>query len=450
MSGIRNNVFWGTNVDFTGNNPPSSGVITDDGQILIGSVVFPNIRAGKITSLDTSINWTFGQGTIDGSVNVASIPQIPTQFVTDNGTATPALNILNVNGVGTIHTSGTGNNLTIEDKPATTFRNIGMTVSSGLLTIHGDDGLALSASNPGIVVMPSNVNHGQSVVYKITQNYTLQDTSLGTDLDGATWGTTAAVEWSSAQMPLFPYFVSKSDDTAIIPMIARKFYNGTRANTVTVKGTSNPANAADFISLDSTITNTDYQGTQTLRFGWFLVTKDASDNWTFIDLDFNQGVGVFPTKRAFGFPQGQNGAQPNSWYSSDNGIETMPTFFQAGYSYYLHEDGTCTLSHAFDNIAIGGSAFGDGRLRIHTPLPITGGGNSQSLGTLEARISTDPASFPRILTMTCSLQTDPIVGDVYILQPVYNDMHGRRMNVDEMMRGVNDLSMHYRARMLEA
>lgn len=64
MAGIKNDVFFGSNVDFTG-NAFVSPQITADGQLLIGSSVAPNIRAGSLTSLDASIAITVGNGTIN-------------------------------------------------------------------------------------------------------------------------------------------------------------------------------------------------------------------------------------------------------------------------------------------------------------------------------------------------------------------------------------------------
>lgn len=48
------------------------------------------------------------------ATTTGSMPSVPTSFVTDDGTAIPALNILNVIGGSGIETSGSGNTITIE------------------------------------------------------------------------------------------------------------------------------------------------------------------------------------------------------------------------------------------------------------------------------------------------------------------------------------------------
>ena len=76
-------------------------------------------------------------------------PDVPTEFVTDSGTAVPALNILEILGSGGATTSGSGNVVTI-------------TVSSSSpLTIDGDTGSA--TGNP--ITFNANFNSGSSVKF---------------------------------------------------------------------------------------------------------------------------------------------------------------------------------------------------------------------------------------------------------------------------------------------
>ena len=98
MGGLYNNVFYGDNVDFTGNAVPSAQVTTD-GQLLIGATAAPHIRAGTLTSTGGTVNITPGAGTINleatgGGTIVAFL-----------GYLNPAVS--NVTGNGTIYTLGT-------------------------------------------------------------------------------------------------------------------------------------------------------------------------------------------------------------------------------------------------------------------------------------------------------------------------------------------------------
>jgi len=67
MAGIHNEILYAENMDFREVWPPV-GQITQDGQIFIGSAVAPFLQAGFITSTGGTINWTFGNGTINAEV----------------------------------------------------------------------------------------------------------------------------------------------------------------------------------------------------------------------------------------------------------------------------------------------------------------------------------------------------------------------------------------------
>lgn len=72
MAGIHNEVLYGANMDFREVWPPV-GQITQNGQLFIGGVASPNLGAGFITSTGGTINWTFGQNTINGEVSPSTI-----------------------------------------------------------------------------------------------------------------------------------------------------------------------------------------------------------------------------------------------------------------------------------------------------------------------------------------------------------------------------------------
>lgn len=110
MAGFNNDVLIADNVDFRGVSP-TSGQVTTDGQLLIGSTVAPNIRVGTLTSTGGTLTITPGSGTINldlagGSVGVDSVavqattapgvsPVLPTGagLMTVNGAAVAAQTI---------------------------------------------------------------------------------------------------------------------------------------------------------------------------------------------------------------------------------------------------------------------------------------------------------------------------------------------------------------------
>jgi|SRR5271166_94171 len=108
MSGFSNGTVYGSNVDFTGNTQPTPQIISN-GQLLIGSTTSPNIRAGSLTSSDSSINITVGAGTID----LRSSSALPNSFTTDSGTANPSGNVLKIVGGNGLNTTGSSNIVTV-------------------------------------------------------------------------------------------------------------------------------------------------------------------------------------------------------------------------------------------------------------------------------------------------------------------------------------------------
>jgi hypothetical protein len=110
--GFDNTTLYCDNVDFRGVSPVEPQMIAD-GQLLIGSSVAPQIRAGLMTSLDGSVTITVGNGTIDlaavggggGSavVNVTTATQamaVNTQYIANNVSAKVVFTLPAVAAVG--------------------------------------------------------------------------------------------------------------------------------------------------------------------------------------------------------------------------------------------------------------------------------------------------------------------------------------------------------------
>jgi len=69
--------------------------------------------------------------------------------------------------------------------------NIGFTLSTQTLTVHGADGTALSATNPGYVLVQDPANANQMKVFTVTANQAMTNT----EMNGNTHGTTASTAW---------------------------------------------------------------------------------------------------------------------------------------------------------------------------------------------------------------------------------------------------------------
>jgi len=102
-----------------------------DGMIVIGATA-GTPEAANITSIGGTVTITNGANTINLEAGAA----VPTSFVTDAGTATPALNILNVLGGNNISTVGAGNTVTL-NLTGTTDHAIQIGNATGSLTSVG-------------------------------------------------------------------------------------------------------------------------------------------------------------------------------------------------------------------------------------------------------------------------------------------------------------------------
>lgn len=87
MSGFENDVLVASNVNFNNSAPkPHTGIITTDGQLLIGSTASPKIRAGVLTSPDASVTIGYDAPNItlqaSGSApNPAAVVQLVDDFI---------------------------------------------------------------------------------------------------------------------------------------------------------------------------------------------------------------------------------------------------------------------------------------------------------------------------------------------------------------------------------
>ena len=147
------------NVCFDQSTRPFSGIVTADGQLLIGSAVAPFIRASTLTAgTGVSITNAAGSITIGLSGGGISIDSIATQSGTSPVTPTGA-GLVNISGAGSTTTVGSANTVTVQ---LTGLTNHAVLVGAGTSTITklgvGTNGQVLigaTAADPAFATLTS-------------------------------------------------------------------------------------------------------------------------------------------------------------------------------------------------------------------------------------------------------------------------------------------------------
>jgi hypothetical protein len=118
------------NVNFSGSNP-TLGQVTSNGQLLIGSTFVPHIAVGTITSPDGSITPSYSSPNITLQVSGGTTVG---KTITGNsgGALSPVAGNWNIQGTGSITTSGSGNTLTPQ---LTGLTNHNVLLGAGTATI---------------------------------------------------------------------------------------------------------------------------------------------------------------------------------------------------------------------------------------------------------------------------------------------------------------------------
>lgn len=195
MGGVHNEIVYGANVDFREVWPPVGQMVLD-GQLLIGATVAPFIRAARPTATDGSFTWTFGAGTLDGSLTQAT--------TTQKGGSTIATNAETLTG------SDTSKIVTPDDLKA----------KLGAQTLHavilgGGNTAALNASTVGVdgTIFIGNTGSDPGFASTIPGSITLAKSISGSDISfitsnlsntaSSTANIEALVAGSSAGDPYF-------------------------------------------------------------------------------------------------------------------------------------------------------------------------------------------------------------------------------------------------------
>ena len=216
-------------------------------------------------------------------------------------------------------------------------RNIGITYSAGTFTVCGQDGTALSASNPGFVTLQDRSSPGLLKTITVTANQTFIDDAGASQIIGNLFGLTTSVATTGVDVPFFLYAVCNDAESAVAFMISR-FPNATTSPTSTKIGKAGSAIADTQGSMFSlaNITVTDYDSNPCLSVGSFRMRMSNLNDWTVQTLSARDGIGHYQEGLQFAFPRGQFGAASSKVFKNNGG--TAPDDSAGGYTYYIDSE----------------------------------------------------------------------------------------------------------------
>ncbi len=233
-----------------------------------------------------------------------------------------------------------------------------LTFSGGVLTIKGEDGNDLSATNFGYV--PCVDADGKKVALKVTANGVLKDDSNAfSDLTNLGFGISEGADWGQ-DAPFFLYAINKGDadidgtNGKSAFALARTPCMGTTPSaandigntaTIPVNDSQNVIlllgdsyTVANYVSLPARLIGC-------VRMRWSSTTHD----WTIQTLGRKDGLGLAALDETFAttwnLPQGQMGAVPGSHMKANGG--TAPLFSSDVYYYNIDRSGMVDCSIGF-------------------------------------------------------------------------------------------------------
>jgi hypothetical protein len=358
-----------------GTNLASLGAATD-GQLPIGSTGNPPVLA-SLTQPAAGITIAGGPGTITFSLandllaleNLAGVG-FAVRSAADTwvqrtlaNAADGSISFTNGNGVSGNPTILLNDRVRMQGPY---WENLGFTytVGTGTFTIHSADGTALSASNPGIIVLPSKTSFGSFLKYNITANQAFIDDNGASEIIGNLFGLTTGVAFAQ-DVPFYIYAVTNDALNAIAFMISRIPNRTLSPAAANIGMPSTPAAdiQSSFFSFDN-ITAADYESNPSVCIGSFRMRMSNLDDWTVQTLAANDGIGLFQENQSFTLALGSFGAATGTYILANGG--TAPVFTTNFLQYSLDRTGKVTLHYFLDG---DGGADGAGAVITRMIVP---------------------------------------------------------------------------------
>lgn len=244
--------------------------------------------------------------------------------------------------------------------------NLGCSLAAGVFTMHGEDGTALSATNPAWVNIPSRT-HGLHKRIKVTANQSFNDDAhASSDMVGNLFGTTASVAWASAK-PFYLYACLNDSENAVVFAVSPLPHLTTVPATSALGKTGSAAADAEIsMYLMGNPTVGDYDGNPCVCIGSIQMTKTTSDDWTVAALTETDGIGRFNERTIFAMVVGQKGAAAGKFFGDNGG--TAPHFSSSTYNYMVSRDGKCRCWYGHNQTSF---TSGAGAVSMVMPNPFT-------------------------------------------------------------------------------
>lgn len=230
--------------------------------------------------------------------------------------------------------------------------NLGISLSSGTLTVVDAGGAALSGSNKGYVTMPSTTA-GQFSNIAVTTGSTLNDDAhASSHLTNVGFGITEASDWDE-DVPFFIYVVNRgnanvdgSDGNSAFFITRNPSMYSTPSDSDLI-GDSDAAPVTDdelSILMLGSYTQANYTSLPCQLVGGFRMRwSTTTDDWTIQTLGNSDGIGQAQLEKHFSktwvFPVAQNGAASSTHMWSNGG--TAPVFSESLFLYQIERSGMC-------------------------------------------------------------------------------------------------------------
>lgn len=218
------------------------------------------------------------------------------------------------------------------------IENIGIAYSGGTFTMQGADGTALSSTNPGYVILPSNGNKGRMIKYSITANQTFVDNAGSSTIAGNSFGvTTQSGTAYNQDLPFYLYAVSNAanGENAVAFMFSR--YPNAKispaAGKIAKSGSAVASTQGSFYCMPN-VTVADYASSPCAMIGSFRMRSTTNvGDWTVQSLTLQDGIGLFQENVQFTQVAGSFGAASSNWLNSTAG--TTPGLSGASQVFYI-------------------------------------------------------------------------------------------------------------------